>query len=129
MSVDFGQAPLRILIVDDNEDSGKTLGWTVEMLGHVAQVANGGDQAIKMATSNPPDIILLDIGMPVMNGYEVCIRLKQQSSLDKTLFVAQTGWGQEEDRRKSESAGFDYHLVKPVQMDDLLKVIKLKNVI
>ncbi len=114
----------RMLVVDDNKDSAQTLVWMLELLGHEAHSAYDSSSAIALAERIRPDFILLDIGMPVMNGYEVCQVLKQNPHLKNTVFIAQTGWGQTEHLNKSKAAGFDYHLVKPVQPEDLGQIIK-----
>jgi signal transduction histidine kinase/DNA-binding response OmpR family regulator len=108
--------PLKVLIVDDNEASAKTMGWMLEIEGHEARLAHEGKKAIELAKAYRPNVILLDIGLPGMNGYDVCKALRHEAGLEKTVFVAQTGWGQEEHRRRSKEAGFDHHLVKPVNL-------------
>ncbi len=114
---------LKVLVVDDNEASAKTLGWTLEIFGCETQLAHSGPAAIEAARVFLPDIILLDIGLPGMNGYEVCKALKSDAALAHTIFIAQTGWGQEEHRQKSRSVGFDYHLVKPVEIGVLQEIV------
>ena len=113
----------RVLVVDDNEAAGKTMGWGVELFGCTAKVVHNGRAAIAMAADYKPDIVLLDIGMPDMNGYELCQCLRQMPELKNTIFVAQTGWGQEEHRKWSKEAGFHHHLVKPVNLDDLKAIV------
>lgn len=117
------QKNYRILVVDDNIPSAKTLGWMLELIGHEVQLAHDGLAALEMAKSFIPNVVLLDIGLPKMNGYEVCRRMRQKSILEHTIFVAQTGWGQEEHRRMAKESGFDYHLVKPVDMASLQKLL------
>lgn len=109
----------RVLVVDDNQASAKTMGWTVELLGHEAKLAHDGPSAITLAREYQPHIILLDIGLPGMNGYDVCMAMKADPELKNSIIIAQTGWGQEEHRRRAKEAGFDHHLVKPVDMDVL----------
>lgn len=116
--------PLNILIVDDNEASAKTLGWMMELLEHQVKLAHDGATALESARSFKPDVVLLDIGLPGMNGYEVCTAMRQEPVLQHTVFIAQTGWGQNEHRQRSKEAGFHYHLVKPVDMDELQKLIE-----
>jgi CheY-like chemotaxis protein len=114
----------RILVVDDNENSAKTMGWMLElMFGHEVQVAYDGVSAIATAKSFLPDLILLDIGMSGMNGYEICQAMRQEPSLKNTMIVAQTGWNQREHHERSKEAGFDRHLVKPVAVDTLQEVL------
>jgi CheY-like chemotaxis protein len=107
--------PLRILIVDDSRDSADMLAMLLTFAGHETFTAHDGLAAVDMATRLDPDVILLDIGLPVLNGYEAAHRIREQhSQKGRPLLVALTGWGQEEDRRRSQEAGFDAHLVKPV---------------
>jgi CheY-like chemotaxis protein len=115
--------PKKILVVDDNEASAKTTGWTMEMLGQEARVVFKGADAIPLALSFQPDIIILDISLPDINGFELCQKLRQEPSLKHTLFVAQTGWDQEEYRKRSTEAGFHYHLVKPVEMSTFQQLL------
>jgi CheY-like chemotaxis protein len=116
-------APLRVLIVDDNEASAKTLGWALEAAGHEVTIAPDGRTAIEAAQEIAPQVVLLDIGLPGMNGYEICQVMKQSPALAKTIFIAQTGWSGEENRRLSEEAGFDHYLVKPVSIDALAALL------
>ena len=107
--------PLRILIVDDNRDSADMLAILLTSSGHETHLAHDGLAAVELAGRLQPDVILLDIGLPELNGYEAGRRIRrQQKDATRPLLVALTGWGQDEDRRKSEEAGFDAHLVKPV---------------
>jgi CheY-like chemotaxis protein len=93
-------------------------------MGHEVEKAYDGQQAIDMASTLRPDLLLLDIGMPQMDGYEACRRIKSEPWGEEMCVVALTGWGQEEDRRKSQAAGFDHHLVKPVEMGQLAQLIE-----
>jgi len=116
---------MRILVVDDNEAAAKTIGWAVEAFGYEMQLAHDGLEAIKLATTFRPHVMLLDITMPGMNGYEVCRQLRQKAALQHTVFVAQTGWGSEHQRLLKE-AGFRHHLLKPISIEvlqDLLSSI------
>jgi signal transduction histidine kinase len=110
---------LRILVVDDNVASAKTTGWMLELIGCQASLAHDGPQALDVATTLQPDVILLDIGLPGMNGYEVCRELRRNSLFENTLIIAQTGWGQKRDREMAREAGFNHHLVKPLNIDDI----------
>ena len=103
----------RVLIVDDNQDAARMLSLTVTLLGNDVRVAHDGIEAIDVATEFQPDVILLDLGMPRMDGYEAATRLRNTSAGKNALLVALTGWGQDEDKRKTMEAGFDHHLVKP----------------
>jgi len=125
---DNSASPCRVLVVDDNESSSKTLGWMIELMGHEVRLAKNGLSAIKIAKSFRPDVVLLDIGLPGMNGYEICKLMRKEPALKDTIFIAQTGWGQEEHIRRSKKAGFGHHLVKPVDMDDLKKILSSKPV-
>ena len=115
--------PLDVLIVDDNVDSAQTTQWMLELIGHHSDVAHEGREAIAAAEKSHPDVILLDIGMPGMDGYEVCRTLRRSDRLKDTVIVAQTGWGQESDRARAFAAGFDHHITKPVSLDLLTKLL------
>ncbi|MFZ0061322.1 MAG: PAS domain S-box protein [Pyrinomonadaceae bacterium] len=113
----------RILIVDDNRDSADSLAMLLEITGNKTFVAHDGDEAIAAVEKYRPEVVLLDIGLPKLSGHEVCRRVREQSWGKDIVMVALTGWGQEEDRRKSQEAGFDGHLVKPVNYDELLELL------
>ncbi len=113
----------RILVVEDNEDSAMSLGMMLKLMGHEIHIAHDGLAAVAAAEQFRPDLILLDIGLPKLNGYDACFRIRQQPWSSGMAIVALTGWGQEEDRRRSKEAGFDQHLVKPVQPADLEKLL------
>lgn len=104
----------RILVCDDNVDSAQSLGLLLELLGNEVRIGHDGEQAVAMAEAFLPDLILLDIGMPRLNGYDACRDIRAQPWGAPMFVVAMTGWGQDEDRRRSQAAGFDLHLVKPV---------------
>ena len=108
-------ATRRILVVDDNHDSAYTLAMMLELMGHETETAHDGRAALIAAERYKPDTILLDIGMPDLNGYEVAARLRQQAWGAKIVLVALTGWGQDRDKQRSRDAGFDFHLVKPIE--------------
>jgi PAS domain S-box-containing protein len=112
-----------ILIVDDNVDAADSLAMLLEISGHQVTTAYGWETAINAAESKRPGIILLDIGLPGMDGYEVARRLRQNPDLSGLTLVALTGYGTEEDRRKALVAGFDHHLVKPVELGELKKLL------
>ena len=122
-STDFG--PLRILVVDDNIDGAVLLARLLELGGHRIALAHDGPSALELALAGPPDVILLDIGLPGMDGYEVARRLRETDDPMPILLVALTGYGQEEDFRRSRDVGFDHHLVKPVDPDALLDLLAL----
>jgi PAS domain S-box-containing protein len=115
--------PRRVLVVDDNVDAATTLNLLLKSLGHETCVAYDGVQALTMAVDFRPDIVLLDIGMPGLDGYEVARRMRALRRDLPLRIVAVTGWGQETDRQKSQEAGFDVHLVKPVDANELARVL------
>lgn len=115
---------MRILVVDDNADAAELLAMALEMDGHEVSTAHSGAAALDAIAAYRPDAVLLDIGMPGMDGYEVARRLRQEPALCQVTLVALTGYGQDEDRERTRSAGFDYHLVKPVDMDALREVLR-----
>ncbi len=117
------QIPRRILVVDDNHDQVESMAMLLRYLGHEVQMAENGSDAVKAAEAFQPDIVLLDIGLPGMNGYDVARRIREQPRLRNALLVAQTGWGEEEARRRSHEAGFNYHLVKPVSLESLVEIM------
>jgi CheY-like chemotaxis protein len=117
-------APLRILVVDDNRDSAESLQLLLQLLGNNVSVAHDGEEALSMANELKPDVVLLDIGLPKLNGYEVARRIRLEPWGSTATLVAITGWGQAEDKDLSREAGFDRHLVKPVDPDTLLKLIQ-----
>ena len=113
----------RVMIVDDNEASAQTLTWAMELEGYNVVTCHDGPTAVKLAHDFHPDVVLLDIGMPDMDGYEVCRRLRGDETLNDVLVVAQTGWGSDDARRKTEAAGFNHHFTKPVDLGALVKLI------
>jgi len=117
------RGPLRILLADDNADAVELLRDLLELEGHRVEVAANGLAAIEAAESFLPDIAFLDIGMPGLNGYEVARRLRATPALAQARLVAVTGWGTQEDRARSEAAGFDAHLTKPVELGALNAII------
>jgi CheY-like chemotaxis protein len=111
----------RILVVDDNQDSAESLALLLELKGHEVRTAFAGPAALDIASTFQPEVVLLDIGLPGMDGYEVARRLRAGN--DGSRLVALTGYGQDDDRQRSRDAGFDHHLVKPVDLDELARVI------
>jgi signal transduction histidine kinase/ActR/RegA family two-component response regulator len=111
--------PLRVLVVDDNRDAADSLGVLLGFLGYSVEVAHDGAAALRVVERFHPALVLLDLGMPEMDGYEVARRLRAQPRWRDLVLVALTGWGQEEDRQRSREAGFDHHLVKPTDLDAL----------
>jgi CheY-like chemotaxis protein len=114
---------LRILIVDDNRDSADSLKMLLGIMGNETRTAYDGLAGLKAADEFRPDVVLLDIGLPKLNGFEACRRIRAQARGKDIVLIAVTGWGQEEDRRRSHEAGFDYHMVKPVDPQDLMKLL------
>jgi CheY-like chemotaxis protein len=115
--------PLRILVVDDNRDAGETLGDLLSGLGATVSVVQSGPAALEILEEFHPDTLLLDIGMPEMDGYEVARRIRALPDHADVMLIALTGWGQEHDQRQSQAAGFDHHLVKPPDIDKLRRLL------
>jgi CheY-like chemotaxis protein len=113
----------RVLIVDDNLEAAGMLATLLEAHGHDTSVAGDGPSALAIALTFKPEVALLDIGLPVMDGYELARRLRGMDGFAATRLVAITGYGQASDRRSSTEAGFDEHLVKPVNVDALIKIL------
>ena len=113
----------RVLVADDNEDSASTLALMLEVIGNEVRVARDGEEAVEIAARWQPDVVFLDIGMPRLNGYDACERMRAQPWGRDAHIVALTGWGQREDRERAERAGFDRHLVKPVEPRLLEKLV------
>jgi len=114
---------LRVLVVDDNVDSAKTIGMLLQASGHEIRIIYDGLAALDAALDFRPRVVLLDIGLPGLDGFEVAKRLRQQASLQNILLVAMTGYGQESDRQRSKEAGFDHHLVKPANFKQVLQIL------
>ena len=114
----------RVLVVDDNVDAADSLAALLKILGHDAVTAYDGVSAIAAATAIVPDVIILDIGMPGLNGYETATRIREQPWGKAVRLIALTGWGQEQDRHKSFAAGFDGHLVKPTDPATLTQMLR-----
>lgn len=110
---------LRVLIADDNEDAADMLAQLVRMRGYQVAVAHDGLEAVSSAASFMPDVALLDIGMPELDGHQVAAELRKERGADVTL-VAITGWGDGEAKQRSSTAGFDHHLTKPIDLDGLI---------
>jgi CheY-like chemotaxis protein/two-component sensor histidine kinase len=113
----------RILVVDDGRDSADSLALLLAMKGHDVRTAYDGEQALEAARDDAPNVVLLDLGMPKLNGYDVCRVIREEPWGKDMIVIALTGWGQETDRRGTEEAGFDHHLVKPVDPDTLGEVL------
>ena len=115
--------PQRILVVDDNRDAATTLCQLLQMTGNEVQIAHDGVEAVTVADQFRPQVILLDIGLPRKNGYDVCREIRETSWGKDILIIAISGWGQDDDRRKSKEAGFDRHMVKPVDYSMLRSIL------
>lgn len=113
----------RVLVVDDMRDSARTLSALLKLMGHETRMAHDGLEAVAAAETYRPEIILMDIGMPALNGYDACRLIRQQDWGRRMTLVALTGWGQENDKERATAAGFDRHLVKPIDPDDLSKLM------
>jgi len=117
----------RILVVDDNYDSANSLSVMLELMGNETHSAHDGLAAIEAAEAFRPNLILLDIGLPKLNGYDACRRIREQPWSQGMVIVALTGWGQDEDRRLSNEAGFDEHLVKPADIAEIMRLLAVPN--
>jgi CheY-like chemotaxis protein len=115
----------RLLVVDDNEDAAVSLALLLRMQGHEVRVVHDGPSALAIVTSYRPHVVLLDIGMPGMDGYEVARRLRAQPGLESVVLAALTGWGQQDDRRRTAQAGFDHHFVKPLDVKALSSLLNV----
>ncbi|MBK6540110.1 MAG: response regulator [Flavobacteriales bacterium] len=115
--------PRRILIVDDNEDAANMMAMLLGKLGHEVLVAHNGEQAVEMGGRTEPNVVLMDLGMPVMDGYNACQLMRRTPWGERAVIVALSGWGQPEDRIKTQGAGFDEHLVKPITAATLLAML------
>ena len=111
------------MVVDDNHPSAMTLTWAMEENGHDVRTAHNGREAVDLAMTFHPEVVLLDIGMPVMNGLEACKALRLQPDMDDALIIAQTAWDDAVMRGRTLDAGFDAHLVKPVNLDEVERLV------
>jgi signal transduction histidine kinase/ActR/RegA family two-component response regulator len=118
-----GGGARRVLVVDDNEDAGELLGFMLEQEGFEAVIVSDGPAAIRAATSIAPSVVILDIGLPGMSGYEVAAKLRESAQFSDTAIIALSGWGSPEDKRRAMDAGFDLHLTKPVFVEDLRRAL------
>jgi CheY-like chemotaxis protein len=113
----------RILVVDDNVDAAESLAMLLRLEGHEVATAHDGGEAVATTATFKPDIILLDLGMPELDGYSAARLIRQQPGGAEILLIALTGWGQDDDRRRTEAAGFDAHVVKPVDPSGLSRTL------
>lgn len=114
---------LRILVVEDNRDSADSLKMLLEALGCETQVVYDGHAAVQAAAAARPDVIIMDLGLPVLSGYEAAQQIRAQNPGMQVLIIALTGWGQESDRQRSAAAGIDHHLVKPLDLATLRQIL------
>jgi signal transduction histidine kinase/ActR/RegA family two-component response regulator len=127
-SPELTQVPARrILVVDDNVDAAQSLAMLLDVCGHETRIAHDGPDAVDAAERWRPDVILLDIGLPRMNGFEACRQIRQRPWSKDVVIIALTGWGQDVDRRRSQESGFDHHVVKPVEHAALIKLLGAGN--
>jgi CheY-like chemotaxis protein len=113
----------RVLVVDDNDDAALMLSMMLQRVGYATTTAHDGMEALAAARELAPQVVILDIGMPGMSGYDVAQIIRREAQLKDTVLIALTGWGTHEDKRKAFEAGFDVHLTKPVDADDLQNVL------
>jgi CheY-like chemotaxis protein len=113
----------RILVVDDNHDSALSLAMMLSIMGHETRTAHDGESAVDTAENFRPEVVLLDIGLPKLNGYEVAQRIREKPWGTSMFLIAVTGWGQEEDRQRSSEVGLNVHMVKPVEPSALEKLL------
>jgi CheY-like chemotaxis protein/two-component sensor histidine kinase len=116
--------PLRVLVADDNVDAADSLAMILQADHHQVRTAHDGEEALELAAQQKPDVMLVDLGMPRLNGYELARRVRGEPWGRDTVLIACTGWGQPEDRRRTEESGFDYHLVKPVSPTAVLRLLQ-----
>lgn len=122
--VPYTRSPKRVLIVEDNLDSVHTLVWLVRDMGHSVEYAINGYVGVDLARKNRPDIVLLDLGLPGLDGFEVCSRLKHEAGMERLRVIVITGYASDEHRVRSRAAGCETHLVKPVAVDTLFQVLE-----
>jgi CheY-like chemotaxis protein len=113
----------RVLVVDDNIDAAQTLADLLSLSGHDTRIVHDGLGAVAAATDWCPDVVLLDIGLPGLNGFEVARRIRLQAANPAMVLVALTGYGQAADRQRAQDSGFDHHLVKPADFDEIEKIL------
>jgi CheY-like chemotaxis protein/two-component sensor histidine kinase len=123
ISTSFSAIAWRVLVVDDNRDSAESLALVLKTAGHEVRIANAPAEALKIMPSFLPKVIILDIGLPEMDGYELCRRLRERFDLTGVMLIALTGWGQMQDLQMSKRAGFHHHLVKPVDPGYLINLL------
>ena len=115
--------PLQVLVVEDDVDAAESLAALLDMDGHATQIAHDGLEALDAARRFLPDVVLIDLGLPGLDGCNVATQIRREPTFDRTLLVALTGWGREADKQAALAAGFDLHLLKPVGWDALREVL------
>ena len=113
----------KILVVDDNHDSALSMAMMLQIMGHDTRTAHDGESAVSTAETFLPEVVLLDIGLPKLNGYEVAQRIREKTWGQAMYLIAVTGWGQDEDRQRSSEVGLNLHMVKPVEPAALEKLL------
>jgi CheY-like chemotaxis protein len=113
-----------VLLADDNADALETMSALLELEGHLVKTASDGEQALALGETLHPDVAILDIGMPRLNGYEAAARIRATDWGQRVVLIALTGWGQEQDQQRAREAGFDHHCTKPVDIDRLLQLVQ-----
>src|SRR5687768_7961555 len=113
----------KILVVDDNHDSALSMAMMLQIMGHDTRTAHDGESAVSTAEAFLPEVVLLDIGLPKLNGYEVAQRIREKAWGESMYLIAVTGWGQDEDRQRSSEVGLNLHMVKPVEPAALEKLL------
>ena len=115
--------PRKVLVVDDNDDAADSLADVLRLAGHDVQVAYNGVTAIEKNKQFAPDVVILDLALPTMDGFEIARRIRRERGHDELRLIAVTGYGQDDDRRSTRDAGFDYHVTKPPDLEVLLSLI------
>lgn len=115
---------LKVLVADDNRDAADTLAMLLEMNGHQVSVAHGGEAALQAANRDYPHAVILDIGMPDVSGHEVARRIRAEAWGRDAFLVAVTGWGQDDDKARTSAAGFNHHLTKPIDPDEIERLLR-----
>ena len=118
-----GKTGLRVLVVEDNPDSAESLALLLRRYGHKVSIALDGPRAIELARASPPDVVLLDLGLPGMDGCQVAKRLNEQATPKPSFLIAVTGYGWDSDRQRTHEAGFNLHLLKPVDPEQLKSLL------
>lgn len=122
--LEHGKRHSRVLVVDDNVDLTRGLARLLQIRGHEVRIAYDGPTGLELAKNSKPDVVLIDIGLPGMDGYQLAGHLRRDESVKDATLIAISGYGQEEDLRQAREAGFDHHLVKPIISDQLIKILE-----